>query len=557
MLVLTVALTIYTIVKSKRLSDFLDAVSDERLSALDQDQVFLRRLAMSETELKYQVPAAAAAAVDASLRRHGARAVRIESRYYDSSDGRLAAAAISLRLRKAGGRWEQTVKAPGRHALDRLEETTPRPGRWARAGPPIDPSLHDGTAAGAALASALRGDGSVPAALELAYTSIVRRRALEATLARARVEIAFDRGAILAGELSEPICEVEYELKRGAAAALVELARAGIAAHGLWLSTLSKSARGDALARRGGRHAAVKAQAPALRKDMAPAALRRALLKVCFEQVGANASVLASGQLDDEVVHQLRVGLRRLRTVARELMAEGGAPPDWDAPLTQAFRALGEYRDSTTVAAAISERLAAAGSPDPVLRAPGPEPIDPVALVRGGDFQVGLLGVVDDLMVEARPTPLDAVAVDPGAPLPATATRAVDTAAIATRLDALHAGLKKAAKRFASLDDLRRHEVRKRLKRLRYLAELIGPVYRQRAVERYLEKLRPAQDELGAYVDNALALRLARERVEAGDARAWFNVGWLRAQVPRGVKRCRRALAQAALARPFWTAARR
>jgi hypothetical protein len=30
-LALTVALTVYTVVKSKRLSDFLDAVSDERL----------------------------------------------------------------------------------------------------------------------------------------------------------------------------------------------------------------------------------------------------------------------------------------------------------------------------------------------------------------------------------------------------------------------------------------------------------------------------------------------------------------------------------------------
>jgi hypothetical protein len=32
-LVLTVVLTVYTVVKSKRLSDFLDAVSDERLTA--------------------------------------------------------------------------------------------------------------------------------------------------------------------------------------------------------------------------------------------------------------------------------------------------------------------------------------------------------------------------------------------------------------------------------------------------------------------------------------------------------------------------------------------
>ena len=37
---LTVALTIYTMVKSKRLSDFLDAVSDERLSLWTKVKAF-------------------------------------------------------------------------------------------------------------------------------------------------------------------------------------------------------------------------------------------------------------------------------------------------------------------------------------------------------------------------------------------------------------------------------------------------------------------------------------------------------------------------------------
>ena len=40
MLVLTVALTMYTMVKSKRLSDFLDAVSDERLSLWTKVKAF-------------------------------------------------------------------------------------------------------------------------------------------------------------------------------------------------------------------------------------------------------------------------------------------------------------------------------------------------------------------------------------------------------------------------------------------------------------------------------------------------------------------------------------
>ena len=127
-----------------------------------------------------------------------------------------------------------------------------------------------------------------------------------------------------------------------------------------------------------------------------------------------------------------------------------------------------------------------------------------------------------------------------------------DSAGLAAHLSSLHDAMRKAGKRFAHVDDSERHRVRKRLKRLRYLAELVGPLYDDKAVERYLAKLRPAQDALGAYIDLIVAIGFARDAVTAGDARAWFNVGWLSAQLPRGVKRCAKALAQAATATPFW-----
>jgi hypothetical protein len=43
---------------------------------------------------------------------------------------------------------------------------------------------------------------------------------------------------------------------------------------------------------------------------------------------------------------------------------------------------------------------------------------------------------------------------------------------------------------------------------------------------------------------------------EAGESRAWFNVGWLKAQLPEAVKRCGRALGRVAAAKPFWIAKR-
>ena len=71
------------------------------------------------------------------------------------SDRRLAAAGLSLRLRRSAGSWEQTLKAPAGGLAERLEETVLRPGRWGAEGPPVDPSLHDGTAAGQRLREVL------------------------------------------------------------------------------------------------------------------------------------------------------------------------------------------------------------------------------------------------------------------------------------------------------------------------------------------------------------------------------------------------------------------
>lgn len=500
---------------------------------------------MSETELKFGVPETAARAIDASLRRLGGRVVSIESRYFDTGDGRLAAAGVSLRLRKTGARWEQTVKAPGRHAADRLEETVPRPGRWGAQGPPVDVSLHAGSRGGAILQSTLKGDDPVHAPLLHAFTSRVTRRAVELDGDGGRVEVAFDRGAIVAGDRSLPICEVEYELKVGEPRALIGFARAGVVAHGMWLSTLSKAAHGNALARHAGKFAAVRSRAPKLDRHMSARAIRHAIMRACFDQVSANASVLAEGGLDDEVVHQLRVGLRRLRTAARELPRAGeSADPSWAAPIADLFGQLGDYRDRSIVADAVGHELAAAGSPEPALRSPAVDAVDPVALLRGSGVQLALL----DALAEAMADEDDA---SDGTGAGASDGRDAQ-AAIAARLGKLHGALEKSARQFEHLDDNERHRVRKRLKRLRYLAELIGPLFAERAVERYLARLRPAQDALGAYIDLIVGTKLARESVDAGDDRAWFNVGWLSAQLPRGVKRCRKALTQAEAAQPFW-----
>jgi CHAD domain-containing protein len=102
--------------------------------------------------------------------------------------------------------------------------------------------------------------------------------------------------------------------------------------------------------------------------------------------------------------------------------------------------------------------------------------------------------------------------------------------------------LRRDAKRFESLDEDGQHRARKRLKRLRYLTELVEPLFGRRSSKAYLADLKPAQDAVGSHVDLLLARRAARAASESEDRRPGFNVGWLGAEIGRSAMRARKAL---------------
>ncbi len=269
-------------------------------------------------------------------------------------------------------------------------------------------------------------------------------------------------------------------------------------------------------------------------------ALLRGVAASCLDQILGNAGEVAAGTAGADHVHQLRVGIRRLRSVLRELGALAPAAVDaaWEAPLVRVFRALGEVRDRDTAAAAVQQRLRAAGAPLVELPAPAAGTLpDPAQVVRGGDFQAVLLKLLEFTL--ARP--------GRGAPAHGAAARDLPR----RRLRRLHRQVTGDGRRFESLEEDARHRVRKRLKRLRYLAESVAPLFGKAAVERYLKHLRPAQDALGAHNDAHVALALYRQAAEQ-DPKAWFAVGWLQARQEASAAACRKALEEVAVAPRFW-----
>ncbi|KQW00639.1 CHAD domain-containing protein [Rhizobacter sp. Root1221] len=262
----------------------------------------------------------------------------------------------------------------------------------------------------------------------------------------------------------------------------------------------------------------------------------QAAVAACLAQILPNAADLARGSTGPEHVHQLRVGLRRLRTVLREMVElNADLDPGWEAPLADVFRALGAQRDRDVLAGPTAAALAAAGSPftpQPPRQPAGPSPGE---LVHSEAFQRTLLALIA-FTTHPAPTP----AFD-GSPV----------TALRDRLDRLHRRLVKDTKRFATMSTAQQHRMRKRLKRFRYLAEFAAPLFRPKRAKRYLAALKPAQDCLGARNDEATALALLRDLAQA-EPRAWFAVGWLTARQAASVPAAKQVLKQAAKARPFW-----
>src|SRR5205823_10202620 len=150
------------------------------------------------------------------------------------------------------------------------------------------------------------------------FETRVRRTVYPVTNNGRAIALMFDRGTIRTGTRSAPLCEIELELQRGQMTDLFEIARELTHALPAQRALQSKSERGYELVD-GGQDAPVRT----VPVDLAASTSTREALKIigraCLKQVLRNKAALIKG--DPEGIHQMRVGLRRLRT-AMSLFAD-------------------------------------------------------------------------------------------------------------------------------------------------------------------------------------------------------------------------------------------
>jgi triphosphatase len=255
----------------------------------------------AETELKFRISPRKLSSVlrsGGSRRRADKSEQTLVSTYYDTSRHKLRHHGLTLRVRKVEGRYVQTVKAGGTGGVTR--------GEWEHEVSGANPDLaKTGHTPLRRLAT-----GKLPRKLKPLFHTDIHRMIQGRRVRKSRIELAVDRGHISAGRRSRPVAELELELKSGQVADLFRLARDLERRTGAELDLRSKSERGyQLLANSGG--GAQRAEAIELDPELSPQEAFRVIAHSTLRHITANADPVRD--LDAEGIHQMRVGLRRLR----------------------------------------------------------------------------------------------------------------------------------------------------------------------------------------------------------------------------------------------------
>ncbi|MCP8891630.1 CYTH and CHAD domain-containing protein [Sphingomonas faeni] len=257
-----------------------------------------------EVELKFQLSADDRIVIEASNALSALEPTEVHqiTTYFDTPKGVLDAAGITLRVRTVGGIFIQTVKS-----RDQGTCLASIRGEWECeiASPAPDLSRLGEVPQLAEMVEYLAGG------LNPMFVTDVQRTIRTATLGSGCVvEVAIDTGKIEAGSRSEPIFEIELELKAGPPGPMYVFARILQSAAPMWISTESKATRGWRL--RTGQTAAIRlATAPLLDPDADATQGFRHILHAAMGHLTANIGPTLRG--DPEGLHQMRIALRAAR----------------------------------------------------------------------------------------------------------------------------------------------------------------------------------------------------------------------------------------------------
>jgi inorganic triphosphatase YgiF len=468
----------------------------------------------TETELKLIAPTRVLRALPRApwlreMRKGTAKKENLVSVYFDTPHCKLQRHGAVLRIRRQRGRTLQAIKAEngGPGALSR--------GEWEQ---PIANSRPDLTAIkGTPLQSVLTHNDKKE--LRPVFETNVERITMPLRTGTSEVELALDRGFIRAGKRRESVHEIELELKHGHPRDLAALAEKCANSGQVSFGVLTKAERGYAL-KNGVAGQPVNASAIHLSPDQPVGSAFTKIGLSCLHHLAGNDAAVRKGC--SEGVHQMRVGLRRLRAAMSvfKRIAQDAQTEAVKAELEWLTDQLGPARDLDVL---VADALDPLHNEQPekheieVLKSDVENQrkegfAQAKAAVKSARYRKLVLDTALWLIAGAWSRSEDPLAQS-------ALARAVGTFAV----EILRERSKKIIKKTRKADELDargRHKLRIAVKKLRYSTEFFASLFekkKERKVRVQFEKhLKALQDALGKLNDIAVHDRLAGQIVQLG-----------------------------------------
>lgn len=497
---------------------------------------------MKETEIRFAVPHDLDAAVTAHLGAFDGEPEQTRTVYFDTPDHKLWLLGVECRIRRNGSGFHQTVKTrvPGSPAFVRNKDEIAIDAE--------EPSLAH---LDATLPAGLR-DGIDISQIRPVFHASLRRQVRTLVAGGNEIRVVHDFGRIYAENKFAEIDDVEYELEKGDSGSLAHSCLDFLETAPCGLQVRSKSARGYELAT-GLPPVPVHAEKLRISPDTTMPEAIATMMRASFAQAIANQPALME-TLHPESVHQMRVGLRRLRTALSAFgpvldLADAGDLVD---EAKRIFRRLGDIREADVFEAGIIDTIPVDMFGDrrratllrEVHRFRDLACADMVDLVKGpgfARFAVRWYGWIErgNWLSDRRPADRR------------TTERPVGEFA-APRLAEMQSRLIKRGRKAlkGGFDDW--HRARIAAKKLRYAGESLRPVLSADKLgngkRRHTKRLSRLQDELGRFTDltNAggflgrVRTTVPRRNRAAFDEAAAFCTGWTLAQASATVPRLER-----------------
>jgi inorganic triphosphatase YgiF len=428
---------------------------------------------------------------------------KLRSVYFDTPDYDLHAAGLTLRLRREEGSWVQTVKA-AQCLCGGLSNPIEVETRLEASEPDIGKIADEGLKRG--VEEALMGKSLHPI-----FETRVRRTTRNIKTRSSVVELAVDEGEVVAASKGAELREVELELKSGSAEGLLLAAEKLFGDRELKLSTRSKAERGYllALGNKGAAPGPQKARPIKIKPGDSCAKAFAAILASVAEQVHLNRHVVLETD-DPEGAHQLRIGLRRLRSVLQALRPLTRSPSlkDFEQSARDMGRCVGNLRDADVLISAIVAPMEAAAT-DKTGFAELNEALAHHRIRKRDEVRAALESPAWtrlQLYLTLWPRTLEE-------------GKKLRTPVGQYSRKVLNKTWRKAGGYGKRLDELsaeERHEMRKTLKKLRYEAEFFAPIYKGRTTAKFIKRLKDLQDIFGYMVDVRMAPKIVEIQQQTG-----------------------------------------